>query len=53
MKVTCIKRLYFCHHLDGEVKAGCFTLIVFLMSCDCYCSVALPQGAMGCSAVCD
>ena len=25
-------RFYFCHHLDGEKRAGCFTLIVFLMS---------------------
>ena len=32
---------------------GCFTLIIFLMSCDCYCSVAHPRGAMGWSAVCD
>ena len=23
---------------------GCFTLIVVLMSCDCWCSVALPRG---------
>ena len=27
--------------LDGEERAGCFTLFVFLMSCDFY--VALPQ----------
>ena len=26
---------YFCNHLDGEARAGCFTLIVFLMHCDC------------------
>ena len=32
---------------------GCFTIIVFLVSCDCYCSVAHPRGAMGLSAVCD
>ena len=24
-----------CNHLDGEERAGCFTLIVFLMSWDC------------------
>ena len=23
------------HHLDGEERAGYFTLIVFLISCDC------------------
>ena len=26
-----------------QEKAGCFTLIVFLMSCDCHCSLALPH----------
>ena len=26
--------------------AGCLTSIVFLVSCDCYCSVALPHGAV-------
>ena len=31
----------------------CFTSIVFLMSCDCLCPVALPHGAVGWSAVCD
>ena len=39
--------------VDGEERAGCFTLIVFLMSCDSCCSVALPDGAIGWSAVCD
>ena len=34
-------------------RAGCFTLFVFLMSCDCYCSVALPHGAVGWSVVCE
>ena len=42
----------FCNHLDGEERAGCFTLIVFLMSCDCKCSAALPHGTMGWSEVC-
>ena len=36
-----------------EEIASCFTLGVFLMLCDCYCSVALPHGAVGWSAVCD
>ena len=40
-------------HIDGEERAGYFTLIVFLVDCDCYCSVALPHGAMGLSAMCD
>ena len=33
-------------------RDGCFTLIVFLMYCDYYSSVALPRGAVGWSAVC-
>ena len=28
-------------------------LIVFLMPCDCWCSVGLPHGAVGWSTVCD
>ena len=43
----------FCNHLDGEEKAGCFTLTVFLVTCDSQCFVALPHGAVGSSAVCD
>ena len=38
-------------HLDVEERAGCFTLFVFLMSCNCY--VALTHVAMGWSVVCD
>ena len=30
-----------------------FVSIVFLMSCYCKCSLALPHSAMGWSAVCD
>ena len=33
--------------LGGEERAGCFTLIAFLMSCDRKCSVVLPQGTVG------
>ena len=44
---------WFCNHIDGEDRAGCFTLIVFLMFCDSQCSVAIPNGTMGWSAVCD
>ena len=43
----------FFNHLDEEDRADCFALIVFLMSCDCWRSVALPHGAVGWSAVCD
>ena len=34
-----------------EKIAGCFTLIVFLMSFDCFLSVALPRGAVHCVIV--
>ena len=43
---------WFSHHLDGEERAGCLALIVFLVSCDSQCFVALPHGAVGWSAVC-
>ena len=43
----------FCNHLDGTGRAGCFTLIVFLMSCACKCYVTFANGAIGWSAVCD
>ena len=33
----------FCNHFDGEERAGCFTLLVFLVSCDCYFSVDFPH----------
>ena len=51
--VLCIVVRYFvvCNHLDGEERAGCFALFVFLMSRDC--CVALLHGAMGLSAVCN
>ena len=32
---------------------NCLKLSVFLMSCDCSCSLALPRGAVGLSTVCD
>ena len=37
--------------LDGEQRAGCFALFVFLVSLDC--CVALPRGFTGLSVVCD
>ena len=41
----------FCNHLEEEEKAGCFAVIVLQMYCYYKCSVALPHGAMGWSAV--
>ena len=32
-------------------RIGCFAFIVFQVSCYCKCSVALPHGAVGLSAV--
>ena len=43
----------FGNHIDEQDRASCFTLILLLMSCDCKCSDALPDGAVGWSAVCD
>ena len=31
---------------DEEERACCFTLIVYLVLCDCWCSVALPCGSV-------
>ena len=51
--VSCfIVRCFFVIILVGKGESCCFTLFVFLVSCDCYCSVALPHGAVGWSAVC-
>ena len=33
--------------LDEEENDSCFALIVFLVYCDCNCSVALPHDAVG------
>ena len=41
------------NHLVEEERAGCFTLIVILMSGGCYCSLPLPHVTGGWSAVCD
>ena len=32
-----------CYRLYGEEKAGCFTIIVFLIFGGCWCSVVLPH----------
>ena len=44
---------YFCNHLDEEERTDCFALVLFRMSCYYKCSMALPHGAVGWSAVCD
>ena len=45
---------YFCNHLEEEEKAVFFAIIVLQMYCYYNkCSVALPHGAVGWSAVCD
>ena len=44
---------WFCNHLEEEEKSGCFAIIAFQMYCYYKCSVALPRGALGWSAVCD
>ena len=43
----------FLQRIDSNAKAGCFAFIVLLMSYYCKCFVALPDRAMGRSAVCD
>ena len=43
----------FAKNLDFEGRACCFTLIVFLLSYDFKCSVALSHGAVGWSAIFD
>ena len=37
----------------GNERASYFILFVFLVSCDWFFYVALPNGAVGCPAVCD
>ena len=44
---------WFCNRLEEEEKAGCFVIIVLQMNRYYKCSVALPQDAVGWSAVCD
>ena len=45
--------ILFYNHLEEEEKVDCFAIIVLQMYCYCKCSVALPHGAVGWSAVCD
>ena len=42
-----------CNYLEEEEKAGCFAIIVLHMHSYYKCSVALPHGATGWSAVCE
>ena len=42
----CVLSIFF-EHLDQEENDSCFALIVFLVSCDCKCSVPLPHDAVG------
>ena len=51
--VLYIVSFWFCNHLEGEERAGCFPLTVFLMSCVSQCSGALSHGCVGWSALCD
>ena len=44
---------WFCNHLEEEVKAGCFAIIVLQMYCYYKWFVAFPNGAVDWSAVCD
>ena len=37
--------------MEEEERAGCFAFIVLLMSYYCKCSVTLPHGAVGWSAL--
>ena len=46
-----LSQFQFCDHLDGEERAGCYALFVFLVSSYYY--VALPHDTTGLSAVCD
>ena len=52
-----LRQFYFfqiiCNHREEEQKAGCFAVIVLQIFCYYNCSVTLPYGAVGLSAVCD
>ena len=43
----------FCNNLEEEENAGSFAIIVLQIYCYYKCSVTLPHGAKGWSAVCD
>ena len=48
MGALCFVMYFFFYHLADEERAGCFTLIVFLLWCGCLClfSVSLPNVAV-------
>ena len=37
---------YFDNQLTEEKRAGCFTLNVFMLSCECLCFVSLPDHSL-------
>ena len=53
VRLSVCQHLYPISHSSDLIRAGCFALFVLLVSCDCYCSVTLPYGAVVWSAVCD
>ena len=55
MGVLCMCFCFGMHYfvnLEEEEKVGCFAFIVIQMCCCYKCSVTLPHGAVGWSAVC-
>ena len=42
-----------CKQFEITSRRGCFTLVVFLLSCGCPFSMSFPHGAMGWSVYCD
>ena len=51
--VLCFAIQYLVSILVREERPDCFNFIAFLLSCDCKCSVSLPHGVVGWSALCD
>ena len=51
--VLCVLSNFAIILMGKRERAGCLTLFVFLVSFDWFCSVALPRGTVGWSAVCD
>ena len=51
--IECFVSFEYFNPLGGEEIADCFALIVFRISCDSQCSVALPRSTVGWSTVCD
>ena len=51
--LLCVLSSFAIMYIEEEERAGCFAFIVLQMSFYCKCSVTLPHGAVGWSAVCD